>query len=280
MTEPKDPSAVSHSHNVEGVSCDVGDIFQRMVLSGRFCSWAEFDQAFEQFMKASHTSYCVTSSRVLDKSGPMRYQFVQYHCTFGGKRPPRGAGLREKVSRTLGCESRIRVRYKTGVYRIISSQTVHNHPCTEEFLSTEICRRKLSADEMDTDESLLEKETDEHKVIELAHQRLGEVVSYNGSTNIQVKNDKHIPGDSKPLSCQYILFEKKPRSPSSVRQPSNTFRNVYERLRTRFVRLHKRNSGAAMREMRHTIRRLDILLERVRQRTLRSPPASVNRNSL
>ena len=96
----------STSRDGSSVFCDVASIFHR-ILSCIFFSWVQFKQALDEFMKVtdkllvifrkeSNTSDRVASSRLRERDGPMKYEFVVYECTFGGKPVSKGAGFRNK----------------------------------------------------------------------------------------------------------------------------------------------------------------------------------------
>nr|CAH8861836.1 unnamed protein product [Trichobilharzia regenti] len=245
---PENVAAASTSHDEESVFCDVGYIFQRIMLSCSFYTWDKFQQAFNEFMKESNTSYRIASSLSFDKSGPIKYKYVKYECTFGGERVSRGCGLRNRGSKSIGCRSQIAVSYTKNKYRITLYKTVHNHPCTEEFIAAGLSRRRLSEDDKVrvVVQPLIERNANvQEKIMNLTNQRF----------------DKVLFGDDDVRNLRSRIKENIPPSATS------NFRNVYERLRSRIARLNRQYPNMTIREMKKMIRRFDILLGNSPDRT-------------
>uniref|UniRef100_A0AA85K953 FAR1 domain-containing protein n=1 Tax=Trichobilharzia regenti TaxID=157069 RepID=A0AA85K953_TRIRE len=112
-------------------------------------------------LQESNTSYRVDSSKK-DPSGADDYKFVKFKCTFGSHRAPRGAGFRNRGFKSTSCQSIILVQRKSNVYMITKYKTVHNHPCTASFMSTDVSRRRLSSQEMAIIQPFIERNTDVH----------------------------------------------------------------------------------------------------------------------
>nr|CAH8857968.1 unnamed protein product [Trichobilharzia regenti] len=179
----------STSRNISSLLYDVTAIFQRIMLCCIFYTWTQFKEALDTFMKESNTSYRVDSSKK-DRPGADDYKFVKFKCTFGSHRAPRGAGFRNRGFKSTSCQSIILVQRKSNVYMITKYKTVHNHPCTASFMSTDVSRRRLSSQEMAIIQPFIERNTDVHEIMDLAHEKFGKALLYNDIKNMRTKINK------------------------------------------------------------------------------------------
>ena len=76
------------------MSEEVHSLFNRILKCKVFSTWDEFEDCVKEFNKAAHTHYVVRSSR-FDRDNPiLRYERVDYVCSYGQKRRSRSKGVR------------------------------------------------------------------------------------------------------------------------------------------------------------------------------------------
>nr|CAH8858150.1 unnamed protein product [Trichobilharzia regenti] len=124
---------------------DVLRLFDDILKSKSFNSWDVFEDAFKQFNKVAQTHYVVRRSRI-DRNNPiLRYERVDYVCTFGQKRRSRSEGVRPGPPfKCMGCTSSFSVNSVNGSLVVGDMRGEHNHPCTQEYMMVDHSRRNLS----------------------------------------------------------------------------------------------------------------------------------------
>ncbi|CAI2724239.1 unnamed protein product [Schistosoma spindalis] len=158
---------------------DIGPIFNDIMLSRRFTSWDNFETCLKEVHKYTHTRYVMSVCKKNNDDPNLKYLFVRYVCTYGRKRsssesdacvqdvgddsdhhsseehttsnsPPQPRQRRRRRSSTskyCHCQSGFWVRAVNGELKVTSIKTVHNHPCTEGYISVDPSRRKLTSSE-------------------------------------------------------------------------------------------------------------------------------------
>ncbi|CAH8869729.1 unnamed protein product [Trichobilharzia szidati] len=109
------------------------------------------------------------------------------------------------------------VRRTSDGYKITNYQTVHNHPCTASFMSTDVSRRRLSSEEMTVVQPFIERNTDVHEVMDFAHEKFSKVLLYNDIKNMRAMMNKQIG------SLEDLLHRLRQTGPVSVLQDNADF---------------------------------------------------------
>nr|CAX82902.1 hypothetical protein [Schistosoma japonicum] len=77
------------------ISVDLKAAFENIVLSRRFFSWEDVEQAVGEFQSITSTHYIHSQSQSASFSS-FKYIFVVFKCAFGNKRKRQGIGQRNK----------------------------------------------------------------------------------------------------------------------------------------------------------------------------------------
>ncbi|VDP97328.1 unnamed protein product [Trichobilharzia regenti] len=121
---------------------DVLGLFNQILKSKSYNCWDAFVDAFKEFNRVAQTHYVVRSSRI-DRNNPiLRYERVDYVCTFGQKRKSRSEGVRRGTP--MDCTSGFSVKSNNGCVVVGDLRGEHNHPCTEGYMMADRSRRQLT----------------------------------------------------------------------------------------------------------------------------------------
>ncbi|CAH8493850.1 unnamed protein product [Heterobilharzia americana] len=138
--------STSQASNSAAISVDLTEAFQLVVLSKSFFNWKEVEDAVNELQKVTHTHYVHVKSKEAGDSC-FKYTFVVFKCTFGVNRKPQGIGLIKKPSKFRDCPSMFRFALNDNKYTVRSYRMIHNHPCTQSFMTCDAWSRRLTEEE-------------------------------------------------------------------------------------------------------------------------------------
>nr|CAH8824320.1 unnamed protein product [Trichobilharzia regenti] len=143
---------------------DVSGIFGEVILGRRFFSWDEFEKSLAEFQKLSCTHYVHTNSKKIPDDR-FKYAYVGFKCSFGVNRTGPGLKLKNKPSKCCNCTSSFRVVLRFSEYIIASHKMVHNHPCSRVYMQHDPWFRRLTVEEKENVELLLQQSHSSDEII-------------------------------------------------------------------------------------------------------------------
>nr|CAH8842626.1 unnamed protein product [Trichobilharzia regenti] len=179
-------------------STDLSGIFAEYILGKRFFSWDEFEKSLAEFQKLSYTHYVHNCSKTIPDAR-FKYAYVGFKCTFGVNRTRPGLKLKNK-SKCCNCSSSFRVVLHYSEYIIASHNMVHNHPCSRVYMQNDPWYRRLTVEEKENIEPLLQQSHSSDEIIMHVKEKYNKDI-----TRIDVKNMK--AAVNKGISSRRDIFE-------------------------------------------------------------------------
>nr|CAH8850907.1 unnamed protein product [Trichobilharzia regenti] len=180
-------------------STDLSGIFAEYILGKRFFSWDEFEKSLAEFQKLSYTHYVHNCSKTIPDAR-FKYAYVGFKCTFGVNRTRPGLKLKNKSSKCCNCSSSFRVVLHYSEYIIASHNMVHNHPCSRVYMQNDPWYRRLTVEEKENIEPLLQQSHSSDEIIMHVKEKYNKDI-----TRIDVKNMK--AAVNKGISSRRDIFE-------------------------------------------------------------------------
>ncbi|TNN11099.1 hypothetical protein EWB00_004914, partial [Schistosoma japonicum] len=144
---------------------DLKATFENIVLSQQFFGWEDVEQAVGEFQSITFTHFIHSRSQSASFLS-FKYIFVDFKCAFGNKRKFHGIGQRNKPLKCMDCESKFDVVLNVNEYIIYSYIMTHNHPCTKSFMRCNPWFRRLSEEEKENINPVLQQSTSYNAVME------------------------------------------------------------------------------------------------------------------
>ncbi|CAH8874201.1 unnamed protein product [Trichobilharzia szidati] len=180
------------------ISVDIKKLFDGIMLSHRYTSWVQVEDALSQLESATHTHYVIKKCIRNHESEELKYKLVVFRCTYGMKRKSRGLGLRVKPAKYTGCQSGFRIRYKENEFIICSARTVHNHKCEQSRMIGDPYFRRLSGDEKENIAPVVKTASEVGDVLEYAEENFSKILTTESCDLIQSTDVYNLRKDVRP----------------------------------------------------------------------------------